>query len=703
MAVVAWSRRIGACAGAGALALAVVSSCIARGDDPLVKLTDDDGGPPGPQITDGGVPLDASTELPPTAPHAVLAVDPPHGPWSGGQTVLVRGNGFTGSVRVWFGETEIAASDVVPVDPKRVQVVVPPGVAGAVDVTTQNGEDDSTRSKLAGGYEYDRFYAQPSSGPVSGGTVITLFGQGTDWSETTAVLVDQKPCEPVKLEGPTQLSCPTPPGTPGTKPIRVVTGDGVVVDVLDAFTYGDTDNGYKGGLSGEPLSGELRVLALDAYSGDAIPGATVVAGDNLASALVKQTDSGGVVVFQDAGLGPKRSVTVAKKCYQPITFVDVPVDTVTAYLDPVLKPACIAEGDPPPTGGSPSLGGLVSGELIWKGAKEFERAGWTNVPTPKSPDEKLVAYVFRLVDDPTRELQLPSPAAAVTPESPGFAGFSYSFSASAGNHTLYALAGIENRSVTPPYFVAYAMGVAKGVATYPGQVTNDVFMKIDIPLDHALTLVVDSPQPTAKGPDRLVANVAIRVNEQGYAILPIGKQQQLYPSSAPLAFVGLPPLVSGLSGAQYVATARAVTGSGETAPRSVMGLLATTLSGQQLPVNGFVEIPELSTPADNGAWNGIDLGWSVPPGGGSVELSVIELQSGGGLVSWTVAAPAGVSQVELPELSALGSELGLIPGPVTIALTAAHIDAFDYGSLRYRQLDDRGWNAYATDVFYAHF
>jgi hypothetical protein len=166
----------------------------------------------------------------------------------------------------------------------------------------------------------------------------------------------------------------------------VITGDGVTADVLDAFTYGDSDNGYKGGLSGNLLKSELRVLALDGYTGDPIPGASVIAGSDLATAIVKKTSSSGVVVLQDANLGPKRSVTVAAKCYQPITFVDVPVDTVTAYLDPVLSPACASEGDPPPTGGNPSSA-ASSATSSSEERQEFEHSGWTNVPTPMMPDE----------------------------------------------------------------------------------------------------------------------------------------------------------------------------------------------------------------------------------------------------------------------------------------------------------------------------
>jgi hypothetical protein len=683
-----------------AAAVAAAAGCIARGDGPLVKQTADDGGPPAPKLIDSGVPAEGST-LPPTDPHAVLGVDPPHGPWNGGQRALVRGNGFSAAVRVWFGEVEIARADVVPLDPKRVQVAVPPG-SDVVDVTTQNGDDSSTRRTLPGGYEYDRFYVEPASGPVSGGTLITLHGQGTAWNDETEVLVDQKPCAPVERLGPEKLRCPTPVGSPGTKPIRTLS-EGVAIDVLDAFTYGDSNNGYRGGLSGEALKRELRVIALDGWTGAALGGATVVLDEGEAAELVKRTDGNGVAVFQSDGLGPKRSVTIAKKCYQPVTFVEVPVDTVTAYLGAVLSPDCASEGDPPPTGGNPSQSGTISGELVWKDeSKEFQRGGWTNVPLPEQPGEKYVAYVFRLTEDAKREFQLPSESLAVTPNAGGPVGFTYSLTTGAGNHTLYALAGIENREISPPYFLAYAMGVARGISTRPGAETSDVFIAMDTPLDHALALAVEGPAPTPKGPDRLLASVAVRVNETGYAILPGGQRTLLYPTTAPLSFVGLPPLTGSLAGGQYVATARAVTGPGNLTPRSAIGFFATTVSGGPIPLEGFVQIPKLVVPSENGTWNGRDLEWTLGPGGASVELAVIEVSSGGGLVTWEIAVPAGVSRIRLPDLTTLGAELGLAPGPVTISLTLAHIEAFDYGSLRYRQLDERGWDAHASDTFYAH-
>ena len=185
----------------------------------------------------------------------------------------------------------------------------------------------------------------------------------------------------------------------------------------------------------------------------------------------------------------------------------------------------------------------------------------------------------------------------------------------------------------------------------PGKTTKDVYVHMDLPLDHAIEMTLDGPTPTLEGPDQVRATVAIGLGTTGFVILPAGQQIRLLP-------VG-----SGLE---------------------------------------FVEIPRLDEPGTNGGWDGtaLSVGWA--PGGASVDLTVFEIVSGGGLVAWTVAAPAGVQSITLPDPAVL-SELELQPGSLTISVSAAHIDDFDYGALRYRQLDKRGWTKWATDLFYAHY
>src|SRR5690606_8975584 len=125
---------------------------------------------------------------------------------------------------------------------------------------------------------------------------------------------------------------------------------------------------------------------------------------------------------------------------------------------------------------------------VWRGRQEFSRDGWTNVPLPLTETERHVAYVLRLASDPTAQLRLPT--TSVTPDSSGTRGFSFFMTAPPGNYPLYALAGLEDRSVSPPAFTAYAMGLVRGVALPSKASVEDVFIDVDVPLDHALELEV---------------------------------------------------------------------------------------------------------------------------------------------------------------------------------------------------------------------
>src|SRR6188768_2849850 len=150
-------RRLRALCWVGLFSGVFFASCVARRDKPFVRQTDDDAGPQAPIDLDSGAP-DVSPDALEIAPHAVLGVDPPHGPHGGGTLVMIRGNGFDSSARVWLGDVEVDSARVTPVDPQRLQVLTPPGEAGAVDVRVQLAEDESTSSALTGGYTYDRFY-----------------------------------------------------------------------------------------------------------------------------------------------------------------------------------------------------------------------------------------------------------------------------------------------------------------------------------------------------------------------------------------------------------------------------------------------------------------------------------------------------------------------------------------------------------------
>lgn len=692
----------------------LLTGCFAKSEGVLgLGPRADDAGARSLQFLDGGNPANAGDgALPATPLHSVRSVDPDHGPFTGGQRALVRGTGFGSDLRVWFGSAEVPSADVVVVDATRAQVSVPAGHAGSVDVATQNGADASTNSVLRQGYTFDAFYVSPATGPVSGGTVVTVYGDGTHWDGSTTVTIDGAPCALIGLKSPTdkpqELQCRTPAGSPGSKTVTVNAG-GTTVDVQDGFVYSDSDNGFRGGLSGSPLGDALRIVVLNSATSTAIAGAKAVLGSDPKASGVQAADANGVIVFQSAGLGPSQTVTIAKHCFMPITFVNVSVDTITAYLDPILSPDCANNGQITTVGsggGTTTTQATVNGELVWPLTGELRRGPW-DVPTPAGADggaagARQAAYVFELAGDPTQPFRLPPADEATTPQSDGKLGYAFSKTTAIGNVALYALAGIEDRTQNPPIFTAYTMGIVTGVATNAGGPVSDVYIQMNIPLDHALSLDVHGPKPTSRGPNRFDATVAVRVGGLGSALLPMGSRGAFLPTSAPVEFVGLPPLIHGLDGAEYALSAAASTGLSHSTPKSVLGLFATAGSSGPITLDGFLEVPTLENPGSNGAWNGRDLATSEAAGGPDADLTLFEVQSGGGLSTWDVVAPKGVETVRLPDTNVV-TDIGLEPGPITITVSRARIDGFDYGSLRYANLTTRGWDSYATDVFQAHY
>ena len=682
----------------------MLGACIAipEGEGIPTRITDQDDASADAFVTvdASGTPLDAKTELPPADPHTLIGVDPPHGPFSGGRLAVVRGNGFKSNVRVWFGDAEIPANDITPADPTRIQVVVPAGDPGEVDVRAQNGDDASTSRVLSAGYTYDLFYAEPSNGPTSGGTLVRILGMSTAWSSSTEVLVGDTPCLTTTVLSGTEIECATPPHAAGSVSISVAEPGQTPDVVYDAFTFADSDNGFKGGLSGDPLNGMLKVAAYNAYTGAPIPNANVIAGDNLDTALTGKTDGAGIVVFQDASLANKRSVTIAKACYQPTTFVDVPVNTVTAYLSPVLSPACLGDGgEVPPVGGKGSNPALISGELVWIGGTEFKRAPWNNVPAPKTEDEEQAAYVFQPSYEPTSRFSLPDASRAIHPDADGGIGYEFSTSSGGGNITLYVLAGIENRVVSPPTFTAYAFGLAQGISAKPGESSSEVYITIDKPLDQAVVLSTSPPTPGPKGPDRLISSVAVQIGNEGYAIFPNSQRTTLLANTGEIPFVGLPGLTGSLNGARFVSSARAVTGANSGAPMSIVGKFLTTDASLPVQIDGFVQVPVLTVPGTGEPFDGRHLEAQYAPGGAFVDVTVFRIQAASGLMEWVIVAPAGKTSVELPDIASLGA--GLEQGPITVSVYGGHIDdqGFNYGTLVYRHLDNRGWLAYAYDIF----
>jgi len=674
-----------------ALAVAVLAAaCIPGRGPPLDPVVDDAGVAPPTTLGDDSGMLD---ELNLGAAFAVTGLQPSHGPWTGGTRTTITGRGFSSNLQVWVGGTELPASNVFASDPTQVAVLTPPGTPGPADVRVLD-VTSAEQATLSAGFVYDAFSVTPGTGATTGGTRIALQGSGTAWTAASTVQVGGAPCQAVTFTDATDLACSTPANGPGSQSVMVLNADGSSDEADDAFVYSDSPDGFRGGLYGGALSGTLTVLGFDAWTGAPLQGAQVIAGSNLTTALVATLDSSGTAQITGPSLTGQVTVTVAALCHQPITYVDVPVDTVTMYLTPALDPSCL-NGDPPSTGNFiPQDVGTVAGELVWSGGIEFERGAWSNVPLPAA-HERQAAYAFTAAGSPLQAFTLPDPSTATTPASDGQLGYAFQIVAVPGNTTVYALAGLEEDGDAGQLirFEPFAMGIVRGVPVQPNVETMGVDIPMTTLLDRSMTTVPQPPATTLRGPDRLLSVLAIDLGAGSYAALPQGVVTTLLPISGNVSFVGAPALDGTLAGTSYDLAAAAVTGSTGTVPLSVVTGIETTDANDPVTLGGFFDIPVLLQPSTQ-TWAGTHVQLQAS---GPIDLAVVDLSTGDGLVHWQVVSPGTDLSFDLPDLSQVQGIEHLVHGTLATTFAIARIDGFQYGLLRSGQLASTAWSAYAED------
>ncbi|WP_378146575.1 IPT/TIG domain-containing protein [Cnuibacter sp. UC19_7] len=198
----------------------------------------------------------------------ITGVDPGAGPEAGGNTVVITGSCFTGATAVLFGATP-ATSFTVDSD-TQITAVAPAGT-GTVDVTVVGAGDCGTATD-DDGYDYVApptiTGLDPTGGPETGGTVVTITGDGL--TGTTGVLFGDVPAASVTVVSDTEVQAVTSPHAPATVPVTVQhpggdvdAGDFVFLDVPTITTItpdqGPEDGGTTVVITGEGFDGATGV------------------------------------------------------------------------------------------------------------------------------------------------------------------------------------------------------------------------------------------------------------------------------------------------------------------------------------------------------------------------------------------------------------------------------------------------------------
>ena len=146
------------------------------------------------------------------------------------------------------------------------------------EVAVQNGDDESTRRTLDGGYTFDAFYVEPVERTHLGGHGRDASRAGhrleTKRRRFRSILRRAKSWRSEAEGARQELDCRTPDGTPGAQAVRVTTGEDVVT-VLDALHLRQQRQRVPRRARGQPLADELRWWCSRTTHGRAIAGATV--------------------------------------------------------------------------------------------------------------------------------------------------------------------------------------------------------------------------------------------------------------------------------------------------------------------------------------------------------------------------------------------------------------------------------------------
>jgi hypothetical protein len=211
-----------------------------------------------------------------SGPPVIGSISPTSGPTAGSTVVTITGSGFTNTSAVQFGA--LAATRFYVYSDSLMTAMSPAEQAGTVDitVTTANG------TSALGSTDRFTFTAStlptvtsiaPTSGPVSGGTIVAI--TGTNFTGAQTVFFGGFLATSFTVNSSTSITAVSPPHTSGTVDVTVTTPSGVSsLSTADHFTF--TAAGTPAVTSITPTSGGTAGGTTVTITGSGFTGASYV-------------------------------------------------------------------------------------------------------------------------------------------------------------------------------------------------------------------------------------------------------------------------------------------------------------------------------------------------------------------------------------------------------------------------------------------
>ncbi len=168
----------------------------------------------------------------------VTAITPNSGATNGGTSVTITGTGFLSGATVKLGGT--SATSVAVVNSTSITAITPAHAAGAVSVQVTN--TDAQSGTLTNGFTYTApnpaptvTAITPNSGPVAGGTTVTITGTG--FLSGATVKLGGTSATGVAVVNSTSITASTPAHAAGAVSVQVTNTDAQSGTLTNGFTY----------------------------------------------------------------------------------------------------------------------------------------------------------------------------------------------------------------------------------------------------------------------------------------------------------------------------------------------------------------------------------------------------------------------------------------------------------------------------------
>lgn len=599
----------------------------------------------------------------------ITSVTPDQGPTAGGDSVILRGTGFSGAATVSFGGIP-ASFDVI--SDTQIRVTSPAQTAGKVDVVVTN---EGVEGRFLDGFEYiaplEVWGFSPVRGAVAGGTYVAVRGQG--FQGLLEVEVGGNEATGVRRLDNHNLYFYTPAHPTGDARVLVKGGERSAEGPYP-FAYFDPLNSF-GGASGGDIEGSVNITVL-ALGGGPVPGAFVMLSTRADTPYQGVTDQFGQVTLSGPDVLGAQTITATGVNFSSATVQAIDAENITVFLTPL-------DGDGQPGAGDPPPFGTIYGRVSASG----------KVPDPAGQ------RIFNMAVVRTTQRQLqgrnPNPGPNSVINGPG----SYDIRSRVGDVAVVALCGFYDSQTNT--FTPELMAVERFIFV-SDQGNYNVDLDCDIPLDETMRVKLIYPAFAPDGPNNNIANVFLDFGFEGVFPAPMRAQGL----ESVLDVTLLPALEGRLEDVTFTVVGGSYTGA--FAPYTQTSLNNIRDISNTITLPPLVSVPEPESPLAGGIIQNNQLRFRAG-GPSKPDYYMALIRDSQGLPIWQFIIPGNeylLTFPEFPDFSALPAGARpnpYPPGPLFMTIYAMRIRNFTYENFSYRDMNLDRWEAFAVAVWSVRF